>query len=115
MQELVLSQLIRPLGSEGEQTINNNGRGLIDFCLFNKLKITNCFFRHKNIHKFTWEARGTKSIIDYIIINEKLKATIRDTRVLRGSEIDTDHYLLQSTFKISKRYYTQWKTNKTTN
>jgi hypothetical protein len=28
------------VGSE-EQTINNNGRGLIDFCLFNKLKITN--------------------------------------------------------------------------
>ena len=39
-----------------------------DFCAFNKLKITNSFYRHKDIHKFTWEARGTKSVIDYIII-----------------------------------------------
>jgi exonuclease III len=75
--------------SEGEQTVNNNGRDLIDLCLFNTLKITNTFFRHKNIHKFTWETRGIKSIIDYIIINENLKNEIRDTRVFRGSEIDT--------------------------
>jgi exonuclease III len=50
------------IGSKGEQTGNNNGRVLMDFCLFNKLKITNTFFRHKNMHKFTWEARGIKSM-----------------------------------------------------
>jgi hypothetical protein len=44
----------------------------------------NTFFRHKNIHKFIWEAQGTKSVTDYIIINEKLKTAIRDTRVFRG-------------------------------
>jgi len=60
-------------GSEGERTVNNNGRDLIDFCLFNKLKMAYTFFRHNNIHKFTREAWGTKSIIDNIIINEKLK------------------------------------------
>jgi hypothetical protein len=76
--------------SEGEQTVNNNGRDLIDFCLFYTLKIMNTFFRHKNIHKFTWEARGIKSIIDYIIINENLKNAIKDTRVFRGSEINTE-------------------------
>jgi hypothetical protein len=51
-------------------------------------------------------------IIDYIIINEKFKTTIRDTRVFRGSEIDTDHFLLQRTFKISKQYYSQRRNNK---
>jgi hypothetical protein len=55
----------------------------MDFCLFNNLKITGTFFRHKNIHKFTWEAQGTKSIIDYII-NEKLKTTIKETTVFTG-------------------------------
>jgi hypothetical protein len=99
------------MGSEGEQTVNNNGRDLIDFCLFNKLKITNTFFRHKNVHKFTWEARGVKSIIDYSTINENLNNAIRDTRVFRGSEIDTDHYLLESTFKIHRQYHTQRRSN----
>ena len=71
-----------------------------DFCTFNKLKITNSFYRHKDIHKFTWEARGTKSVIDYIIINDRLKSNIEDTRVFRGSEIDSDHKLVESKFKF---------------
>jgi hypothetical protein len=83
--------------------------------LFNKLlKIINTFFRHRNIHKFTWEARGTKSVTVYIIINKKLKTVITYTRLFTGSELDTDHYLLQSTFKISNRYYIQ-RTNKKQN
>lgn len=49
-----------------------------------------------------WEARGIRSVTDYIIIHGKLKTAIRDTRLFRGSEIDTDYFLLQSTLKISK-------------
>ena len=60
------------IGTHGEQVTNHNGAALRDFCAFNKLKITNSFYRHKGIHKFTWEARGTWSIIDYIIINDRL-------------------------------------------
>ena len=71
-----------------------------DFCAFNKLKITNSFYRHKDIHKFTWEARGTKSLIDYIIINDRLKSNIEDTRVFRGSEIDSENKLVESKFKF---------------
>ena len=70
-----------------------------DFCAFNKLKITNSFYIHKDIHNYTWEARGTKSIIDYIIINDRLKSNIEYTRVFRGSEIDSDHKLVESKFK----------------
>ena len=47
-----------------------------------------------------WEARGNKSIIDYIIINDRLKSKIEDTRVFRGSEIDSAHKLVESKFKF---------------
>ena len=76
------------------------GAALRDFCAFNELKITNSFYRHKDIHKFTWEARGTRSIIDYVIINDRLKSNIEDTRVFIGSETDSDHKLVESKFKI---------------
>ena len=69
-----------------------------DFCAFNKLKTTNSFYRHQDIHKFTWEARGTKSVIDCIIINDRLKSNIENTRVFKGSEIDSDHKLVESNF-----------------
>jgi len=73
---------------------------LRDFCAFNKLQITNSFYRHKNIHKYTWEARGTKSVTHYIIINYGLKSNIEDTRVFRGREIDSAHKLVESKFKF---------------
>jgi len=88
------------IGTYREQVMNNNRAALKDFCAFNKLKITNSFYRHKHIHKFTWEARGAKSIIDYIIINDRLKSNIKDTRVFRGSKIDSDHKLVESKFKF---------------
>jgi len=68
-----------------EQVTNHNGTALSDFCAFNKLKITNTFYRPKDICKFNSEARGTKSVIEYIIINDRLKSNIEDTRVFRGS------------------------------
>jgi ferredoxin-fold anticodon binding domain-containing protein len=42
-----------------------------------------------------------RSIIDYIIINDRLKCNIEDTRVFRGSEIDSDHKLVESKFRIT--------------
>ena len=69
--------------STGEQVKNHNGAALRDFCAFNKLKITNSFYRHKDIQKFTWEARGNKSIIDNILINNRLKSNTEDTRFWR--------------------------------
>jgi hypothetical protein len=49
----------------GEQTVNKNGMRLIDFAVYNNLRIMNTFFNHKNIHKYTWSAQNSKSIIDY--------------------------------------------------
>ena len=59
------------VGTIGEATLNSNGRKLVDFCTFNNLKIMKTFFNHKEIHKFTLEARVHKSIIDYFITNMK--------------------------------------------
>jgi len=60
------------IGPYGEQVTKQNGATLRGFCVFNKLKITDSFYRHKGIDKFTWEARGIKSVLDYIIINDRL-------------------------------------------
>jgi len=89
------------IGTYGEQVMNHNGAALRDFCAFIKHKI-NLFYRHKDIHKFTWVARGTRSVIDYTIIDDRLKSNIEDTRVFRGTEIDSNHKLVESRFKFLK-------------
>lgn len=93
---------------------NKYGVALRDFCAFNRLKITNSFYGHKDIHRFIREARGTRSIINCIIINGKLKSNNEDIRVLRGSKNNSDHKLVESKFKFlthAKQSYN--KTDKT--
>jgi hypothetical protein len=47
-------------GTSGDATLNNNSKKRLDFCTYNNFKILNTFFKHKDIHKFSWEARGHK-------------------------------------------------------
>jgi len=72
------------LGTNVEITTNSNGHKLKEFASVNELKIMNTFFRHKEIHKMTWSARGYGSIIDYILTNKKLSPIINDTKVISG-------------------------------
>lgn len=39
------------IGKYGEETVNNNGKRLINFCQNYDLIITNTFYQHKQIHK----------------------------------------------------------------
>ena len=59
----------------------------VDFATFNNFRITNMFFLHNEIHKYTWCVRGSQSIIDYLLVNVKLCSYEDDTRVSRGRDI----------------------------
>jgi hypothetical protein len=98
------NRVVNIVGTNGEATLNNNLRKLIDFCTFNNLKIMNTFFRHKEIHKFTWEAKGHKSIIDYFITDMKNSKVIQDIRTYRSNEIDSDDYLLCAKVNFPPRW-----------
>jgi exonuclease III len=90
-------------GRHGENIINKNGDKLLDFVSYNHLKIMNTFFEHKDSHQYTWSAREQKSIIDYIITNEKLSLIILDTRVYRSFEIESHHYMLVSPARLQPK------------
>jgi hypothetical protein len=64
----------------------------------------NTFYRHKEIHKITWAARGYHSIIDYFLGNEKVAKLFDEVRVFRGCDIDTDHFLLLAKIKLTTRW-----------
>uniref|UniRef100_A0A1Y1MCV0 Reverse transcriptase domain-containing protein n=1 Tax=Photinus pyralis TaxID=7054 RepID=A0A1Y1MCV0_PHOPY len=89
------------LGEHGEEIRNNNGNRLLDFCTYNGLIITNSFFKHRDIHKFTrvQRTRQEESIIDYILAEIDNRRNINDTRVSRRAEINSDHYLVVSKIK----------------
>lgn len=90
------------LGYYGENVRTNNGRRIIDFCIMNNLIVTNSFYEHRDIHKYTREMRSRNeiSVIDYILIDRTHRHEVQDTRVRRGPEIYSDHFLLLSKLKI---------------
>lgn len=100
-------KVVGPFG-ESNAKINDNGIRLIDLCTQNELKITNGFYKHKWIHKYTWEqqTRQIKSIIDYLIMKQRTTIQVHDVRVQRGANCGSDHYLLRG-----KLYIPGWKTH----
>lgn len=90
------------IGQYGEEHRNKNGERLINYCVENNLIVTNTFYPHKNIHKYTREvkSRNEKSIIDYILINRPFRKGIVDVKVRRGSEIYSDHYLIVAKVRL---------------
>ena len=96
------------IGRQGEVVENGNGKRLLQFCAENELVVTNTWFQHKDIHKFTWECRGKsqRSIIDYFLVRKEMKGQIRDVKVVRGAEIGSDHYLVLMVIKL------KWKVEK---
>jgi hypothetical protein len=61
------------ISDNGEPVINHNGQNPTDFAAVNGLKITNSFFRHKHIHKYTLQI--------YVLTNRKTSPLVQDTRV----------------------------------
>ncbi|GFR92148.1 craniofacial development protein 2 [Elysia marginata] len=86
------------MGKHGEGERNENSERLFEFCAMNDLIITGTLFPHKKIHKLTWVSPDgkTKNQIDHTLINKKFKTSVRDTRVQRGADVSSDHYLVKT-------------------
>ncbi|XP_061704212.1 uncharacterized protein LOC133515657 [Cydia pomonella] len=83
------------LGMHGDKRVNENGRSLLEICQEWNLCVTNTMFDHKRIHLYTREAENVrKSVIDFVIVDERIRKNVIDSRVYRGSGIHTDHFLV---------------------
>ena len=60
------------VGQFAEDIQNDSGERLIELCSQHNLKLTNTWYAHKDIHRYTWEriSMQQKSIIDYVIVKK---------------------------------------------
>ena len=80
----------------GQQS-SDNGERLLSFATTHGLCITNTMFQHKWIHQASWyppNAKAQPSLKDYILVRQRMRSFILDTRVYRGADIDSDHRLV---------------------
>ena len=91
---------------------NDNGNRLKSFCQSHQLSMSNTFFKHRMLHKYTWYSNDgrTRKIIDYILVEKYVQRYMTNCRVFRGVNIDSDHRLLKATMctpatgKARRRY-----------
>lgn len=83
------------IGLFGEETINDNDERLNSDTtnrywwtppVSYQLRITNGYFKHKDIYKYTCtqQSRNLRSIIDYAIVKQQISLKIEYVRMLRG-------------------------------
>ena len=90
------------MGKFGVGVINDNGERLCDFCGTNGLVVTGTIFPHKEIHKLTWKSPDGKTVnqIDHVMVNGRMRTSILDTRVMRGADVYSDHYLVRTRVRL---------------
>jgi Reverse transcriptase (RNA-dependent DNA polymerase)/Endonuclease-reverse transcriptase len=92
------------VGSYGDPRVNENGERIVNMCLEYELFVSNTWFKHKSIHMYTRRMGDQKSMIDLILYDKRLKDKVMDTRVYRGAECGTDHFLVVSRVNLGEKW-----------
>ena len=88
---------------------------LLDLCAEKGLVVGNTVFEHKDIHKYTWvgeEERGGRSVLDYRIVDERLRKGLIGVRVRRGVGAGmSDHMMAEGKINLGsqKRVKDCWR------
>ena len=66
------------------------------------MKISGSLFQHKNIHKGTWRSPDSWTVnqIDHVCLSQRWVSSLQDSRVHRGADVGSDHYLFITTMKV---------------
>ena len=95
------------IATEGIVVMNENGERVLEFCAINDLVIGGTLFKHKDIHKFTWESpkHRDRNQIDHIAINGRYRRSLLDTKAMRGADVGSDHHLVIAKLRLKLTRY----------
>jgi endonuclease/exonuclease/phosphatase family metal-dependent hydrolase len=108
------------MGKYGLGKRNDRGDRLVEFCAKHDLIITNTSFDHHPRRRYTWKMPGDvgRYQIDFIMVRNRFKNQVKDSRSYPGADIDSDHNLVMMkcnlNFKKLKRRgnINRWQTSK---
>lgn len=85
------------VGEYGLGIRNERGDRLLQFCQENDLVITNTFFKLPKRRLYTWTSpqdndyRIARNQIDFILVNERFRNSIKSVKTYPGADISSDH------------------------
>ncbi len=84
--------------------VNENGQYLVDICAEMGLLLSNTFFQHKMIHRYTWARGNNRSLIDYIAVDNRLRREVEDAKVVIGLFSGLDHFAVVAQVRMRERW-----------
>ena len=95
------SNQLPTLGQYGLGERNEARDTLYSFCVENNLTITNTLFNHPKRRRYTWTASDgkTRNQINYIMVHNRWRTSIRNNRSYPGADCNSDHNLVAVTFQ----------------
>ena len=80
------------VGSFGLRKINERGKVLINFCKQHDLVVMNMWFKKSKTKLYTWmtSGHGRQYQINYILMKQCFRNSIRDAKTLSGANTDSD-------------------------
>lgn len=106
-------------GAFGLGRRNERGEQLLEFCAKHNLIVTNTCFNQRRRRRYTWKIPGdiNRYQIDYIMVKNRLKNQIKESRSYPGADIDSDHNLVMMKCELKfkrildkKKKIVQWET-----
>ena len=91
------------IGIHGVPDVNENGERLVEMCTERRMIVGNTWFEKRLIHKYTREGENgqERSLIDYVLVDERSKSLLKDVSVRRGAASGmSDHYLVEARIKM---------------
>ncbi len=64
------------VGKYGVEGVNENGQYLVAICTERGPLLSNTFFQHKMIHRYSWARGDERSLIDYIAVDNRLRKEV---------------------------------------
>ena len=95
------------LGCFGVGKMNENGQRLLELCSRQSLSITNSLFPGKVHRKKSWCHPRSKQWhqLDFVIVRQRDRTEVCNTRSYHSADCDTDHSLVLSTMKLQPKPY----------
>ena len=90
------------IGKFGYGEMNDRGERLLHFCKENSLIVSNTLFKHKPSRKWTWTSPDHKSkeMIDLILIRDRWRSAVDNTRPFQSVDIGSDHSLVLAKIRV---------------
>ena len=90
------------VGHYGLGERNERGDRMVQFCKENELVVTNTFFKQHPRRVYAWQSPGDmyRNQIDYIMIKQRYKNSIKNVQTYPGADVNSDHCLLVAKMKL---------------